>query len=84
MQGDLMEDYWLVRDSTIRCLWIGFCGTLVATVLMDLVVERHPYFDIDDTFGFAAWFGFVSCVVLIVFATALGRILKRPDTYYDG
>jgi hypothetical protein len=57
---------------------------LIVTVLMDLAVEHHPYFTLDGTFGFGAWFGFVSCIVLIVFAKALGAVLKRPDTYYDG
>jgi hypothetical protein len=50
---------------------------------MDLVVEPHPYFGLDGTFGFGAWFGFASCVALIAFAKALGALLKRPDTYYD-
>ena len=78
-----MDDHWLVRKSTIRGLWIAFAVTLAATVLMDLVIEPHPYFGLDGTFGFGAWFGFASCVVLIAVAKALGVILKRPDTYYD-
>lgn len=78
-----MDDHWLVRKSTIRGLWIAFAITLAATVLMDLVIEPHPYFGLDGTFGFGAWFGFASCVVLIAVAKALGVILKRPDTYYD-
>ena len=44
---------------------------------------HHPNFNLDATFGFGAWFGFLSCVVLIVFAKAVGALLKRPDTYYD-
>ena len=78
-----MDDHWLVRKSTIRGLWIAFAVALAATVLMDLVIEPHPYFGLDGTFGFGAWFGFASCVVLIAVAKALGVILKRPDTYYD-
>ena len=65
-----MDDHWLVRATTIRRLWIAFIVVLLATVL-------------DGTFGFGAWFGFASCVVLIVFAKGLGALLKRPDTYYD-
>jgi hypothetical protein len=78
-----MDDHWLVRKSTIRGLWIAFAVALVATVLMDLVIEPHPYFGLDGTLGFGAWFGFASCVVLIAGAKALGAILRRPDTYYD-
>ncbi|KRR29031.1 hypothetical protein [Bradyrhizobium retamae] len=78
-----MNDHWLVRQSTIRLLWIVFAVVLAATVSMDLAIEHHPYFGLDGTLGFGAWFGFVSCVAMIVFAKALGAILKRPDTYYD-
>ena len=53
-----MDDHWLVRKSTIRGLWIAFAVALAATVLMDLVIEPHPYFGLDGTFGFGAWFGF--------------------------
>ena len=78
-----MDDHWLARPGTIKGLWIAFAVLLAATVLMDLVIEPHSYFGLDGTFGFGAWFGFASCVALIVVAKALGAILKRPDTYYD-
>lgn len=78
-----MEDHWLVRESTINRLWIVFTVVLAALVLMDLIIEHHPYFGLEGTFGFGAWFGFVSCVALIVFAKAVSFILKRADTYYD-
>ncbi len=76
-------DHWLARPSTIVKLWIAFAILLVATVLADRFVEHHPYFGLDGTFGFGAWFGFLSCIGLILFARALGAFLKRPDTYYD-
>lgn len=78
-----MRDHWLARDSTIKRLWILFAVILVAIVLADFAIEHHPYFGLDGTFGFGAWFGFVSCVALIVFAKAFGALLKRPDTHYD-
>lgn len=77
------QDHWLVRPAPIRRLWVVFIAVLVALVALDLVVAHHPHFSLDGKFGFGAWFGFLSCVVLVVFAKALGAILKRPDTYYD-
>jgi hypothetical protein len=77
-----MDDHWLVRPATIRLLWIAFIAVLALTVLLDLVVEHHPHFWPEGTFGFGAWFGFLSCVALIAFAKALGALLKRPDSYY--
>jgi hypothetical protein len=78
-----MNDHWLVRPGTIKMLWIVFAVVLAATVMLDLVIEHHPYFGLDGTLCFGAWFGFASCVAMVVFAKALGVILKRPDTYYD-
>jgi hypothetical protein len=60
-----------------------FVVVLAATVLADLFVAHHPFFGFDGSFGFGAWFGFASCVALILFARALGVLLKRPDNYYD-
>jgi hypothetical protein len=79
-----MDEHWLARESTIRRLWVLFAILLAVTVLLDLVISHHAYFGLDGTFGFGAWFGFVSCVVLIIAAKALGWALKRPDTFYDG
>jgi hypothetical protein len=78
-----MGDHWLVRERTIKWLWAVFIAILAVTVLADLVIDHHPYFALDGTFGFGAWFGFITCVAMVVFAKLLGVILKRPDTYYD-
>jgi hypothetical protein len=77
------DDHWLARSSTIGLLWVMFGVILVLLVLADLVVQRHPLFALDATFGFSAWYGFAACVALVLFAKALGAVLKRPDTYYD-
>lgn len=77
------QDHWLARPGTVRVLWVAFGVILTAIVLADLVVQHHPLFGLDGTFAFAAWFGFAACIVLVLFAKALGVFLKRPDTYYD-
>jgi hypothetical protein len=77
------DDYWLARPKTIRGLWIAFIVILAVTVLADFVIKPHGEFGIDGTIGFYAWYGFLSCVVLIFASLGLGRLLKRPDDYYD-
>lgn len=52
---------------------------VVLIVLLEFLVGGYS----DIGFGFYAWFGFGSCVVLIVAALALGKVLKRKDDYYD-
>lgn len=75
--------HWLVRPETIRWLWIISIIVLIVIVLWELLLHRHPYFSIDKIFGFNAWFGFLSCAVMVVFAKGLGYLIKRPDSYYD-
>lgn len=76
--------HWLVRPGTVRGLWIGFAAVLAALVLGDFLLHPHAGFGIDGTFGFYAWYGLGTCVAMVLFAKALGLILKRPDTYYEG
>lgn len=58
-------------------------AVLVVLVLLDLLVKHYGYFRIDGTFGFAAWFGALSCFALILLALAVGSILRAPEGTYD-
>lgn len=77
------ELHWLVRPSTIRKLWIAFSVVLVLTLGAQFFVHVHDYFTVDGVPGFYAFFGFFSCVAMVVVAKLLGLLLKRPDTFYD-
>ncbi len=75
--------HWLVRPETIRRLWIGGLFALAGLVAVEAWVYTHGYFGIDGIFAFNAWFGFASCVAMILISNGLGKLLKREDTYYD-
>ena len=77
------QKHWLVRPATIRKLWIGFIAVLALTVVAGFFVHQHESFGIEDTFAFFAWYGFITCVAMVVLAKVLGIFLKRPDTYYE-
>ena len=76
-------EHWLRRPETIRRLWIGGLFALAGLVAVEVWVYTHGYFGIDGLFAFNAWFGFASCVAMIVISNGLGKLLKREDTYYD-
>lgn len=80
-----MDEHWLIRPGSIRMLWRVFIAVLALTAAAELFVAHEPYFGIDGSFAFNAWFGFLACAALIIFAKGLGAFLKRPDNYYgDG
>lgn len=79
----MTDKHWLVRPATIRKLWMVFIAILAAVLAANLVIHVHGAFGIDATFGFNAWYGFGTCVAMVVVAKVLGYVLKRPDTYYE-
>ena len=78
-----MKQHWLVRPSTIRLLWIVFLIILAVTLVAGLFMDVHAVFRLDGSFAFSAWYGFLSCIGMVIFAKLLGRLLQRKDTYYD-
>lgn len=78
-----MKQHWLVRRKTIRLLWIVFIVVLSLTVLAGLFTDDHAVFGVDGSFAFNAWFGFASCVAMVVIAKLFGRLASRKDDYYD-
>lgn len=75
--------HWLLRARTIRRLRVGFAVALALLVLTDVFIHPHAVLGIDGAFGFYAWYGLLTCIVMVLFAKALGLALKRPDTFYD-
>ena len=77
------QDHWLVRPRTIKILWIMFSVVLALLVGADFFVAHHSLFGVDGLPSFSAVFGFISCVILVFGAKALGLLLKKPEDYYD-
>jgi len=77
------QKHWLMRAESIRLLWKIFIAILVVTVLSELLIHKHEHFGIDGTFGFSAWYGFITCAAMVVGAKILGYVLKRGEDYYD-
>lgn len=76
------DDHWLARPATIRKLWWVFSAVLALTVLAQGVWYVKGYFTVDGWFGFGAVYGFLSCLLMVLFAKGLGLLLKRPNDYY--
>ncbi len=84
MNSNDQNDHWLARPSTIRLLWRVFAVVLALTVLAQVLISVKGYFGVDGKFGFVAWYGFLSCLAMVLVAKGLGYVLKRRDDYYGG
>ncbi len=77
-------EHWLDNPRNVKKLWRSFIAVLALTVIAGFFVDLHPHFEIEGWLGFYAGYGFLTCLLMILGAKALGLLLKRPDTHYAG
>jgi hypothetical protein len=80
----MKRQHWLDDPMNVKTLWRGFLVVLALTVVGGFFVDLHPHFEIEKLPGFNAVYGFITCLLMIVGAKALGLLLKRGDGYYNG
>jgi hypothetical protein len=86
--GGGQQRHWLYRSKNLPKLWVLQIVILVLALVPEFFVHHHPHFQqsgffLDATFGFYAWYGFLTCAGMVAAAKVLGIFLKRKDTYYD-
>jgi len=74
---------WVLKKDNIKKLWILLYIVLVFLMLIQFIFPIYGHFAIESWLAFAAWFGFLSCVVMVVVAKILGFLVKREDSYYE-
>lgn len=65
---------WVIRGLLISC---------AVMVLLDLVIHRHHEHPWEAMFAFYPVYGFVSCVLLVLAAKQLRKVVMRAEDYYD-
>lgn len=63
----------------VRILFIS-CFALFA---VDLFVHRHTVHPWESFTGFYAIYGFLACVILVLLAREMRKLIMRDEDYYD-
>ncbi len=75
-----MEKKHLFDDpKNLKRLLAVFYVICAGLVVIDLVFHRHVIHPWEGLFGFYAVFGFVACVVLVLVAKEMRRVLMRKE-----
>ena len=61
----------------------GFYGICVILVIADFIIHRHTTMGWEKIPAFYAIYGFVACVVLVVLAKLMRKVVMRKENYYD-
>ena len=77
------------NPKNVQRLIRGFFVCCVLLLIADLLFHRHLSFaegvmPLEGWFGFYAFYGFVACVLLVLAATQMRKVLMRSEDYYDG
>ena len=84
-EPDATEDkkYLFDNPANVRRLVWALVAACVIAFLADFVVYRYVDHPWENLFGFYAIYGFVACIVLVLGAKGLRKLLQRRETFYD-
>lgn len=76
------QDFFDKPENIAKILKVFYviCIVLVAA---DFIVHRHIYHDWENIPAFYAVYGFVGCVILVLIAKAMRKVLMKEEDYYD-
>ena len=77
------KTYLFDNSRNVSRLLLGFyviCGGLFVA---DFIAHRHTVHPWESIPGFYALYGFVACVVLVLIAKEMRKVLMRKEDYYD-
>ena len=77
------KQYFFDKPENIKRMLKVFYVLCVLLVVADFVVHRHIGFAWEKIPAFYAIYGFVACVVLVILAKELRKVVMRKENYYD-
>ena len=78
-----MSQHCILKKENIKKLWVFSIVLLVSLVLVQLFFPIKGHFEVESWIGFGAWFGFIACILMILFSKILGLVVKKPEDYYE-
>lgn len=77
------KTYFFDKKENIRTVMRVFYALCVALLIGDFVIHRHEMHPWDHLPGFYPLFGFVACVLLVLVAREMRKVLMRSEDYYE-
>ena len=71
------------NPKNVQRLLRGFYVCCLLLVLAEFVIHRHVVHPWEALFAFHAGYGFVACVILVLAATQMRKLLMRDENYYE-
>jgi len=69
-------------NSSVRRVLVVLYTCCAALLVIDFLYHRHSMHPWDSWWGFYAGYGFLGCVLLVLIAKLLRKLVRRPEDYY--
>jgi len=80
---DKEKKYFFDKPENVKKVLHLFYVICAGLLAIEFFFHRHVMHSWENLWGFFGLFGFVACVVLVLVAKGLRKILMRDETYYD-
>ena len=77
------KKYWLDKPRNVKNLLIILYVVCALLLLTDVFYHKHAIISLEEAFGFYGIYGFVACVILVLVAKEMRRLLCRKEDYYE-
>ena len=72
------------NPRNVRRVVYALFAVCALTFAADFFVERHVDHPWEALFGFYAVYGFVACILLVLVAKEMRKVVMRKEDHYDG
>ena len=83
MSANGKQRYLFDNSKNVKRVVRGLIAVCLMLFGLDFVLHRHAAHPWEELFGFYAIYGFVACVLLVLLAKELRKLLMRDEDYYD-
>ena len=80
---DDQKQYFFDKPENIKKVLRIFYIICAGLLSIDLFYHRHVLHSWEHLLGFYGIFGFVACVILVLVAKEMRKVLMRDEDYYD-
>ncbi|MGH1460750.1 MAG: hypothetical protein ACRBB6_01820 [Neptuniibacter sp.] len=78
-----MKKDFLDNPKNVKRIVHALVACCVILFGLDFILHRHTQHPWEEMFGFYAIYGFVSCVILVLLAKELRKLIMRSEDYYQ-
>lgn len=83
MSSSKQKQYLFDKPRNVTRLLRGFYLVCAVLLILDFILHRHILHQWENLPAFYAVFGFVACVLLVLIAKEMRKVVMRKEDYYD-